>query len=362
MSVLVKMPWINLLLELAGKFATVSQLISFAFGQDEPTPPRLKQPAAALRNLRTFGLSVDVDFTHLFSAAVLSVSVLLLAFVLQESVETQKVLHPDRKLPKLMFEFLDKVCGFLTGVAHLPLLKVLLWPVFLPGYSAWELVFGVVFSLLLICLSVRLARVDKQLQRIDARLNPLDWSHDQIVTDDQRERTRTHPLSSKSAQYDIVVLGVKSSLQVGMMVFADSHLCIWAALFRVVIGIVLCALGFRFDQYFPSQKLSVRSNFRLDANAIQSGLDFGVLTTYVASLLVSVVATCYGEAALDSFWLEIFPSIAIPAFLIGYHLRSTSTQDQMDAMPNISEKLPRLLSHRDVENQTDKAQTTPLLS
>ena len=89
---------------------------------------------------------------------------------------------------------------------------------------------------------------------------------------------------------------------------------ITVAAVRVALGTLLVALGWHYDCYFPAILN------RLDYNCLQTGLDSGILATYIAAFVALVAMDC-DEEVLDSVWLALTPLVAFPAVCLGYYLR-----------------------------------------
>ena len=106
----------------------------------------------------------------------------------QETIEYAAVLRPDKKISKHLFLGLDIILGKLLASAGLiPLLKILCFPVFNSNDTQnterpWIVpVLGVRFAALQTMHSIRFARNDYELNRIDFRSNIFDWKGDKVA-------------------------------------------------------------------------------------------------------------------------------------------------------------------------------------
>ena len=172
---------------------------------------------------------------------------------------------------------------------------------------------GAVGASVLYLVSTRLMRVDYKLAKIDARWNLLDWRGDALV----RERRRQHLLSSKNAVYDMIVLHVKLFGLVTLLFLVSLWQGCVAAVARVLMGICLFTADFFLDQYFPPDPGAL-----LDANALQTSLDAGVLVSYSLSLCATLAVAAESEEVLKSAWWLAAPLVALPACAVSYSFRA----------------------------------------
>ena len=84
---------------------------------------------------------------------------------------------------------------------------------------------------------------------------------------------------------------------------------------RCVLGGLIVIVGWHHDGYFPAI-LQGR-----DYNSLQTGIDAGILATYIAALLAIIAADYCDGKLLDSAWLTVTPLIAFPVSYLGYYLR-----------------------------------------
>ena len=125
-------------------------------------------------------------------------------------------------------------------------------------HVAWATA-GLIACVLLVALTMRFARVDFDLKRIEAT-SLLSASGDALVHDGDNE-IKT-PLTSKSISYDVVKLQVKTGLTLAKLYVAGLGLTEEASAFGLALvvllgGVVLLIIGLRFDQYYAELKGSV---------------------------------------------------------------------------------------------------------
>ena len=183
-------------------------------------------------------------------------------------------------------------------------------------HVAWATA-GLIACVLLVALTMRFARVDFDLKRIEAT-SLLDASGDALVHDGDNEMKT--PLTSKSISYDIVKLQVKTGLTLAKLYVAGLGLTEEASAFGLALvvllgGVVLLLIGLRFDQYYdPVLPGAPTLPGGLNANKLQTGLDLGVLVVFVA------------QVAAAAGW-EVPPiatvAFAAAAIVGGYFLRAT---------------------------------------
>ena len=120
------------------------------------------------------------------------------------------MLHPDKKIFKYLFFGLDIILGKPIASANLiPLLRICCAPAFNPNDTQnterpWIVpVSGVCFATWQTMHSIRFARNDYELNRIDFRFNIFDGKGDRVAKDGGRQRM--NPMSKHSRYYDMAV-------------------------------------------------------------------------------------------------------------------------------------------------------------
>lgn len=311
------------------KAVTFGQLAAFAF-VGTPLPEHLKRPGALLENIQTFGIHWEYDwiFPILFAASQVVSWIIICSFlIILEPAKSAKILTPEARWPKLFFDAFAAFCRYAMGPLLIPILRCCLWPA--ANWSSvklwWPLrLLGVITALCLVIIAVRLARVDHILKRIEVvHGNMFRYSKDMLPSLLERKELYRHPLSPKTPAYDLGKITVKAVLTVSLLFVVPCSPVLGAAI-RVIFGIALLVLNFKYDAYFE-----VVGPFW---NAVGAAGDAGILATYVATLCACLVAD--DQDALNSHYMNAVSVACFPAAAFVLFARwKCRTSSPMSATP-----------------------------
>lgn len=96
-----------------------------------------------------------------------------------------------------------------------------------------------------------------------------------------------------------------------------------ATCMQLIIGIALMFVGCTYEPYYTAYPGG------LDQNALQTGLDGGLVTIYALSFAAVITATYLGEAILDTIYFTYSPLLALPLVASVFYLRRKRADQEM---------------------------------
>lgn len=297
-----------------------AQLASFAF-----TNPDLwenKTVADTLAFVRQFGLNFLTYQFALYAAIGLSGLFMVLVY-LQEAVEYAKFVNPDRGSTKYFWLFLSAFTKFASRPAFLPVFLVLTQVIDCRSDGAggfvlaedesvtcydddWYVFAGLAvgFGVPYVLFCLRLMRVGGQLENIEVKLNPFDWSGDSFIA----SYDHGFSVGPPGTTYALVVVIIKIVLTIATLA-VDRDRLEDVAQYIILVGVSLAAaiLAYKYNPFYGE-----------GANMTRTGLDSALALTYVTGLILVLLDDPEQKGLVETIWLY---SVLPLSFLAAYGRR-----------------------------------------